>query len=230
MKWNRLKKAESEIRFKQFCKDKEPNFETEETELRNDICKLFNETLKIIGISADMINQRNNPYKVDSRFGLKFYELLNNKYGFTERDATDEGIWRYLSVNLVPDIVAMRYSIDHEDRYWKKPKRIWLRAIWWYIHLSWQGNADKTYRMICDNSTDEIAQLVDRCGHTGYRIPLYRELIAKYGTISKNDREKGIFRRVMVLNTARVQIIEPGFVPGGERKYVEDLFSYVKKA
>ena len=35
-----------------------------------------------------------------------------------------------------------------------------------------------------------------------------------------------IFRKIMVLNTARVQAIEPGLVFGGEKQYVSDLCEY----
>ena len=24
-----------------------------------------------------------------------------------------------------------------EDHYWKRPMRIWLRSLWWYVHFSW---------------------------------------------------------------------------------------------
>ena len=226
MKWNRIKKEEAQNRFEQFCTTKQPAFNREDAELREKIINCFDATLRALHITAEMIEQGNNAYRIDYQFGLKFYCLLNDQYAFTERLASDEAIWRYLSVCLVPDIVAKRYGIDHPDRFWKKPNRIWLRTVWWYIHLSWQGSPEKTGRILMNNSTDEILQLVDRCGKTGYRVPLCREIMAKYGSIPKDRRPNNIFRKTMVLNTARVQVIEPGLVDGGEKKYVEDLYSY----
>ena len=145
----------------------------------------------------------------------------------TLRLAATEGVWRFLSVKVVPDIIALRYGKDHPDRFWKKPKRLWLRVIWWYIYLSWQGDEKSTADVLKNNSTDEIAQLVDRCGRGGYRVSLYREFMKKYSELDVSERrEKDIFRKTMKLNTARVQVIEPALVDGGERQYVDDLYNY----
>ena len=32
----------------------------------------------------------------------------------------NNGMWRYLSICVIPDIVAKRWGIDNHDRYWKK--------------------------------------------------------------------------------------------------------------
>ena len=49
----------------------------------------------------------------------------------------------------------------------------------------------------------------------------------KYSELDISERrQKQIFRKMMVLNTARVQVIEPALVDGGERRYVDDLCNY----
>ena len=49
----------------------------------------------------------------------------------------------------------------------------------------------------------------------------------KYSELDVSERrEKDIFRKTMKLNTARVQVIEPALVDGGERQYVDDLYNY----
>ena len=49
----------------------------------------------------------------------------------------------------------------------------------------------------------------------------------KYGMLDPSVRRKQqIFRKMMVLNTARVQVIEPELVVGGEAVYVDDLYNY----
>ena len=191
------------------------------------MCDLFSQTLSEIGISPELISTKNYSYQVDYVYGLKIYCLLNNKYGMTPRAASSAGIWRFLSVQVVPDIIDLRYGNNHPDRYWKKAKRLWLRVLWWYIHLSWQGDEAKTAIVLKENSTDEILQLVDRCGRGGYRVELYRELMRQHAELDVAERRKSqIFRKIMVLNTARVQVVEPGLVSGGERQYVADLISY----
>ena len=196
-------------------------------QIRADLTSCFAEVLSKIGIGPEQISQKNNSYLVDYQFGLALYSLLNNKYGFTVRNASSADIWRFLSIQVIPDVVEIRYGIDHPDRFWKKAKRIWLRVLWWYIYLSWQGSEVSTSAVLKDNSTDEILQLVDRCGRGGYRVETYREIMKQYAGIDPAERrKKQIFRRVMALNTARVQVIEPGLVCGGEEKYVSELMDY----
>lgn len=104
---------------------------------------------------------------------------------------------------------------------------MWLRVLWWYIYLSWQGSEDATIETLKENSTDEILQLVDRCGRGGYRVDLYRELMRKNGLVEIAERRKNqLFRKMMVLNTARVQVLEPELTTGGNRGYVETLYNY----
>ena len=196
-------------------------------EMRSDLCQAFSQTLAEIGISPEMISTKNYAYQVDYVFGLKLYALLNNKYGMNLRIATNTGVWRFLSIMVVPDIISMRYGTDHPDRYWKKPKRLWLRVLWWYIHLSWQGDDASTAKTLEDNSTDEILQLVDRCGRGGYRVELYRELMRQHAEIDLTLRRKSkVFRKTMVLNTARTQVMEPLLVDGGAKEYITELISY----
>ena len=225
--WKELDRDNASTLFEEYCSTKEFNCPIEFSSLRDDLCSLFVQTLSEIGISPEMIPTKNYSYQVDYIFGLKLYSVLNNKYGMTIRTASSAGVWRFLSILVVPDIIDLRYGTGHPDRYWKKAKRLWLRVLWWYIHLSWQGDEASTAKVLKDNSTDEILQLVDRCGRGGYRIELYRELMRQHAKLDAVERrKKQVFRKAMVLNTARVQVIEPGLVNGGERQYVSDLIQY----
>ena len=225
--WVELDKEKASAMFNEYCHSQNIDCPAEYSELRNDLCNMFSQTLSRIGISPEQINTKNNAYRVDYIFGLIMYSLLNQKYGMNLRTASSAGVWRFLSIQVVPDIIDLRYGTNHPDRYWKKDKRLWLRVLWWYIHLSWQGDISSTASVLKNNSTDEILQLVDRCGKGGYRVELYRELMRQYAELNLAERRKNqIFRKVMVLNTARVQVIEPGLVDGGERKYVSDMINF----
>ena len=227
MEWEVLDKEQSRVIFEDFCSSGNVTCPDGYKTIRNELCQMFDETLSEIGIDPEDIQTKNNAYQVDYIYGLKLYVLLTEKYHMTLRLAATEGVWRFLSVKVVPDIIALRYGKDHPDRFWKKPKRLWLRVIWWYIYLSWQGDEKSTADVLKNNSTDEIAQLVDRCGRGGYRVSLYREFMKKYSELDVSERrEKDIFRKTMKLNTARVQVIEPALVDGGERQYVDDLYNY----
>lgn len=228
MKWKEINIEEAHNRFQIYCDTKELDYSSDYSEMRKDLCMIFGTVLEEIGISDAEIPQKNNSYQLDLKFGIKLYETLNNKYGMNVRLASTPGIWRYLCVSVVPDLIERRYGIDHPDRFWKKSKRLWLRVLWWYIHLSWQGTEIQTLNILKDNSTDEILQLVDRCGRGGYRVNLYRVLMKKNGELDPVERrKKELFRKMMVLNTARVQVVEPALTENGEEGYVEALCEYI---
>jgi hypothetical protein len=165
-----------------------------------------------------------NSYAFDLQIGIRLYCLLNNDYKFNERLAAQNEVWRYLSLEVFPDLVYERVGAK-EQRFYKESRRIWLRTIWWYIHLSWQGTEEKTLEVIEQHSSDEIMQLVDRSGRGGYRVELAREIMAQF-KIHANSKIPNLFRRVLMLNVAHLKMIEPKLVEGGTQKYVENLFLY----
>lgn len=178
-------------------------------------------------VARDEIFEENNldganklDYQFDLLFGLRAYEILNEQIGFTNRVATNDDVWRYLSIHVVPDIVHSRWSLN-ADHFYKASRRIWLKTIWWYIHLGWRGNREDTYEILKDNTTDTILQLVERPG-IGYYVPMYREILLQYAAIEDTSRE--LFRRVLKLNTARLVTTSPELVKGGIPVYVKELF------
>lgn len=232
--WKELKAFQAEAYFNEYCNTRNISCESDYEEIKSKLNEIFNDALEELQINDSQI--QSYKYSLDLRFGLKLYEVLNS-YGMTMRYAATDGIWRYLSVATVPNLVEKRYGIDHPDRFWKKPKRIWLRVLWWYIHLSWQGSIEDTYKILKNNTTDEILQLVDRCGQGGFRVSLCRELMKKNYQIHNDPifkemnlrRDNQLFRKVLVLNTARVQSIEPDLVNGGNSVYVDNLYNYFLK-
>ncbi|MCH4518046.1 hypothetical protein [Staphylococcus haemolyticus] len=163
-------------------------------------------------------------YKFDLFFGINLFEILNENIKFYNRDAMNDDLWRYLSIKVIPDIVHSRWGFN-EDHYFKTSRRIWLKTIWWYINLSWTGNIKSTYRLLENNTTDTILQLVERPG-IGYNVEMYRELMKQYNSYSDSSRQ--LFRRVLKLNTARLLTTSPELVEGGIPQYVEDLFKAVR--
>ncbi|CDN46084.1 Uncharacterized protein BN871_KL_00030 [Paenibacillus sp. P22] len=168
-----------------------------------------------------------NSYVFDMYMGFTLYRVLKENYGFNERLAAQDEVWRYLSLEVLPDLVQERCGMN-DDRFYKVPRRIWLRTIWWYIHLSWQGTEEETRYIVKDNSADEILQLVDRSGDGGYRVELTREIIRQLN-IDGNREVPRLLRRVLKLNTARVKMIEPELAEGGIESYVADLYKYFSK-
>lgn len=165
-----------------------------------------------------------NSYAFDLHMGLLLYRVLIEDYGFNERLAAQDEVWRFLSLEVFPDLVYERVGMK-DQRFYRETRRIWLKSIWWYIHLSWQGTEEETYTVLKDNSADEILQLLDRSGNGGYRVELTREMMRQFN-IHANSRVPQLFRRVLKLNTARLSMIEPNLVEGGITRYVTDLYNY----
>lgn len=175
-------------------------------------------------------------YYVDAHIGILLYDYLWKQPGFNLRAAANDDFWRYLSIKVVPDVVAERWGKDNESHYWSKPARIWLRSIWWYVHLSWQGDMTTTARVLeapCF-STDSILNLEERTGRKGTFITVYRYIMYYYSHVPEmilNDFNKktktqqdDLFRVVMKINTAKVMVVDPALYLGGEKEYVRALF------
>ena len=95
---------------------------------------------------------------------------------------------------------------ENEERFIGIPRdsRLYLKSIFWYIHLSFQENPENTYETLKNNSTDTIVQLVDRTGK-GYNLDLVREIMRQFGKIPLTSGTSDLFRQVMKLNTAWIE-------------------------
>lgn len=164
-----------------------------------------------------------SPGAYDMKVGLVLYRVLGEA-GMDIRSAADDGWWRFLSLRVLPDLVKNRWGSAPPVRYWKGRSRIWLRAIWWTVHLTWQGSEEKTRKVLENVTTDTVVQLVERPGKGGFRIDLMR-LIFKMRRLRKPSQDQ--FRAIMKLNTAQIVLKEPVFCEGGLFGYVDALFAHV---
>lgn len=221
--WEKLIYTKAQAKYK---------FQEIEAEPENSVPKYVKESFKqlreiIINEKQQfLLNDMNkiNSYSFDLNIGLVLYRSLQKDYDFNERLAAQDEVWRYLSLEVFPDLVYNRYGIN-DQRFYKNPRRIWLKSIWWYIHLSWQGTYEETFNLLKDNSSDVVLQLVDRSGTGGYRIEVTREIMRQ---LKKYENNKGprLYRRILKLNTARLKVLEPSLVEGGVEAYVKDLYEY----
>lgn len=169
-------------------------------------------------------------YEIDVRVGLCLYAYLNTKNGFTTVLANDDDIWRYLSCKVFPDITSLRYPPSKTDRneghrvntkrFYLHTRRIWVKTLWWYIHLSWQGTEASTYRVLKDFGTDTISDFIERPGK-GYRLPLYRAMMKEYSMVK--DKSSNLFNRIQKQNLVNCRNVEPALTEGAEAGYVKRL-------
>lgn len=157
----------------------------------------------------------------DISSGLALYRILGSA-SLDVRTAADDGLWRFLSIKVVPDLVAQRWAHFPEERFFRGRSRIWLRTIWWMIHLTWQGSEAQTRAVLEGVTSDTIVQLIERPGRAGFRIELTRALFMERSLRNPSQEQ---FRAIMKLNTARVLVIEPTLAEGGAAGYVQSLFS-----
>ena len=163
------------------------------------------------------------PGAYDMKVGLALYQVLGEA-GMDIRTAADDGWWRFLSLRVLPDLVKSRWGSAPPVRYWKGRSRIWLRALWWTVHLTWQGTEENTRTVLESVTTDTVVQLVERPGKGGFRIDLTR-LIFRMRRLRKPSQDQ--FRAIMKLNTAQIVLKEPKFCESGLFGYVDALFADV---
>lgn len=170
----------------------------------------------------------NDGYQIDLDVGLCLFEMLSPEKGFTLVMANDDDIWRYLSCKIFPDITYERYPKPANDdirlnkkRFYLHTRRIWVKTLWWYVFLAWQGDAKTTREALKDLGTDAISQFIERTGQ-GYRVLLYRQLIKSYATVE--DKSSDLFKVIQKQNLVNCRTVEPGLVEGAEQGYVDSLF------
>lgn len=167
-------------------------------------------------------------FTYDLEAGLTLRWLLQN-LGFGVRNAADDGFWRHLSLEIIPDVVAQRWPNQPADRYWSKRSRIWLRAIWWFVHLTWQGDEQSTLAAVHGMTTDEVVGLVERPGRHGFRLELTRAISKAIGPeLDAGRATNKTFRRMMKLNTARIVMVEPDLHVEGVDGYAHQLLDQVR--
>ena len=206
-----------------------PNVDSDYAVIREDIEKLYQDASESWDISYGR-----HDYYVDVIFGLKLYDYLNRQGWFSLRVASNTDFWRYLSVAVVPHIVSSRWGHDNEDHYWKRPMRIWLRSLWWYVHFSWCNTIEETKAILLKPmfSTDTILNIVERSGKNGTNIELYRDILQTYSNLgmdviskykARGLKETDLFRAIMKLNTAKIIVTEPNLCVDGVHGYVSLL-------
>lgn len=171
-------------------------------------------------------------YSIDLDVGFKLYQLLSPSTNFDNVTANDDDVWRFVTCRVFPDITYLRYPKPSKgdarlskDRFYAGRRRIWLKTLWWYIHLSWQGTEKETRKVLKDLGSDTISDLVERTGK-GYRLPLYREMMRAYSLLP--NKNTTLFNAVMKRNLVDCRTLEPALTKNGERGYAESLMTKVK--
>lgn len=196
------------------------DYSFEYEELRNRIIEVYKEA------------KNKGSYETDLKVGLALYKEFNPENGFSFVMASDDDIWRYLSCKVFPDITYERYPTPEKEirekgghlnhkRFYSHTRRIWVKTLWWYVFLSWQGSVEKTYEVLKNFGTDTISDFIERTGR-GYRLALYRRLMYEYSRVENKSSE--LFNKIQKQNLVDCRTTEPALVKNAEKGYVETLF------
>ena len=192
------------------------------SDLTNTYKKLRKDALK----KASEISEES--YKFDLEMALWFYEYTQNEMtDFTEAVASDNDVWRFICCNVVPEIIERRHGLK-DSYFFQRSFRIYFQALWWYIHLSYQGSIAATRNVLENLNTDYIMQFVERSGKDGIYLKVSREIMRQFAMVPASQRNKQVngkilFRRVMIQNTAKSGSFNL-VMEGKEIEYVASLF------
>ena len=180
-------------------------------------------------ILYDVAQPRQGLATTNNDLFLRFwFEVPVTNIGFNLVLASDDDIWRYLSCVVFPDLTYLRYPKPakgdirlNKKRFYSHTRRIWVKTLWWYVYLSWQGSKEETYKVLKDFGTDTISDFIERPGK-GYRVDMFRELMKQYSGIDAKSSD--LFNRIQKQNLVNCRTVEPALTENAEKGYVKSLF------
>lgn len=154
-----------------------------------------------------------------------FCKTPDNRIGM--RSLSQDSFWKHLAVFVVPDHVWDRWYEEPKikevsklaGRFYAHKRRIWPKAVWWYVNLTWQGDRSdfggleeglkRTFTCLKNLGTDHALNLVERTSLEGYDVNFYRTLVKQSTPLLslKNTEGKSVyqvnaFRNIMKLVNA----------------------------
>lgn len=162
--------------------------------------KLRTDILEMAGSNVE------KSYEFDLNFALKLFEYFSKLEDFSEVVASNYGFWRYVCLNVVPDLIEKRKGLNSEYFY-SKNVRLYIPSMWWFIEISYQGNIQSTRKLLENLNTDYILQFVERPGRDGTYVNVMR-LIFKYicslpkSVTNVKVGNANLMRRVLMQHTA----------------------------
>ena len=157
------------------------NLPLEYAKIREELVRMYNESL-ILKSNTKKIDE----YDTDLSFAFKIYKYFNSFDWFDESVASNYKFWAYICVCVIPDIIERRHGAQIEYFY-EKNVRMYVPTMWWYIHMSYQGNDQDTLNCLRNLSTDYIMQLVERPGRDGLYLSVSRKIMNYIGKIDKKS-------------------------------------------
>ena len=170
-------------------------------------------------------------YLYDLEIGIKLYQELSPVSGlFPLVEAADDDRWRFISCRIFPDLTYLRWSTPgksdtgriNSKRFYSHPRRIWLKTLWWFVYLAWQGDVESTRKVLLKLSGDVISDFIER-PNNGYRVEYMRQLLATYSRVQNRSTE--LFNQIQKLNLVKFKSIEPELSDGGNELFAKTVMT-----
>jgi hypothetical protein len=121
--------------------------------------------------------------------------LILHKYmDICPNEASQNGVWQFLSLVVVPDVVRWRFFQESErgtnpDRFLGGPRNV-LRRLWWRAYLLGEGS-ESAGKLMKTLGEDEITQVFDRsslAGNAALTQSLFAEAIRLFPGATSSKR------------------------------------------
>lgn len=210
IQWSTLNKLEAQKIFDSYKEDvdsgQDPLANITYSELKNQNPSIRKRLLQYWG---DLAFVKIGTYEFDFEFGIRMYQYFRFELHMCESDAANDNIWRYLHLKVVPDLMLKRWPLDtaknRAKRYYSASQRLYLKTLWWYIHMLWDTD-EKTTRNYEANV--DISQIMDRSGSKGTRVVVYKAILQAYSKVDRSKR-KELIERVLMLDASHCTTQEP---------------------
>ena len=188
--------------------------------MRVELIRLFDEA------DSKCISLSRHAYDFDLSLAISLYGYMA-ELGMTPIEASNDNVWRYIQMKVIPDQISRRWSPDNgsirDDRFWKKPWRIYLKILWWYVYLSYNESLDHTMELLKYNSSNDISQLVERSGE-GFRVEYIREIMRRFGELPPECHGKDTLSHILMMNNIMCTRIDPELNGLSVEAHVDELF------
>lgn len=91
---------------------------------------------------------------------------IHQKLDLTPREASDTGIWNYLSLRVRPSYVRKRWRSKNKERFWAGSKltRHAFATLWWTAEMTYKEEAENSYKLTekTFNQQDVFQQIIDK--------------------------------------------------------------------
>ncbi|QDQ96341.1 DUF6339 family protein [Tomitella fengzijianii] len=140
------------------------------------------------------------PPKVQAResFDLAVARHLHRESGLAPAEAAAGGVWAFLALILLPDVLVWRFPEPVRDRALGTDlTRHVFGRLWWRAQLIHDSSADDPYADLGRIGGEAFGQIYERRNSIGASPALVRAIITVWNEVEAQRRNRDVFRDFM---------------------------------